>query len=135
MKAGGKFIQNPSLQQQLDQVTARLLPVVERQELKFRLHIASDTNINAFALPGGYVVVNSGLLAAVKQPEELAGVLAHELAHVTRRHGLRNLIQSAGLMILAQAVFGQWGAGRRVDPKFPGIALPEILARFRTRSG
>jgi len=109
MKAGGKFIQNPSLQQQLDQVTARLLPVVERQELKFRFNIASDTNINAFALPGGYVVVNSGLLAAVKQPEELAGVLAHELAHVTRRHGLRNLIQSAGLMILAQAVFGQWG--------------------------
>lgn len=106
MKSSGKFISDPALEKQLLAVTSRLLPVLGDKDHSFKFHIASDTNVNAFALPGGFVVVNTGLMAAVRRPEELAGVIAHEMAHVTRRHGLRNLIQSAGLMLLIRSVFG-----------------------------
>src|SRR5206468_5365206 len=57
-------------------------------------------------VPGGQVFIFSGLLDSVKRPEELAGVLAHEIAHVTRRHSLRNIISSAGLWLTLSALFG-----------------------------
>lgn len=101
-----KFLDDPELHQRLRAVTSRLLEGIDRKDIAFRFHIAADTNVNAFALPGGFVVVNTGLMASVKSPEELAGVLAHEIAHVTRRHGLRNMIQSAGAALLIQSFFG-----------------------------
>lgn len=106
IQASHRMVNDPKLEKQLKAVTSRLLQGIDRKEIQFRFHIAADTNINAFAMPGGYVVVNSGLLAAVKRPEELAGVLAHEIAHVTKRHGVRNIIQAAGLMVLVQSIFG-----------------------------
>ncbi|MEO6186361.1 MAG: M48 family metalloprotease, partial [Steroidobacteraceae bacterium] len=57
----------------------------------YRFHLVQDKAINAFAMPGGIVVVHSGLLAATRSPEELAGVLAHEVQHVELRHSLRSL--------------------------------------------
>jgi predicted Zn-dependent protease len=58
--------------------------------------VADSPEVNAFALPGGHVVVYTGLLKAADSPEEVAGVLAHEVQHVERRHALRNLIHALG---------------------------------------
>lgn len=63
----------------------------------YEVHIAQEDTPNAFALPGGIIVVHSGLIAATKRPEELAGVLAHEVQHVERRHALRGLVKDLGL--------------------------------------
>ncbi|MGA2280817.1 MAG: M48 family metallopeptidase [Verrucomicrobiota bacterium] len=80
------------------QLVARLaaaLPPAERR-YQFRAALIDRPVVNAFAMPGGRIFVFTGLLDRVQKPEELAGVLAHEMAHVTQRHGLRKLIAGGG---------------------------------------
>jgi Zn-dependent protease with chaperone function len=77
----------------------------------YEFHVAEDKSINAFALPGGVIVVHTGLIEAVRRPEELAGVLAHEVQHVEQRHSLEALVRSLGLRGLWVAVTGDVGAG------------------------
>jgi len=62
-----------------------------RPDLTYHFYIVDSDAVNAFALPGGYVYVNRGLIARTSNVAELAGVLAHEVAHVALRHGARNL--------------------------------------------
>lgn len=80
----------------------RLLPA---PSYRYRWYIARSPELNAFAAPGGVVVVHSGLIQAAESPEELAGVLAHEVAHSELRHGLRALLKSMGLRVLISALF------------------------------
>jgi beta-barrel assembly-enhancing protease len=80
------------------QLVARIaaaLPPAERQ-YEFRACLIDRREPNAFAMPGGRIFVFTGLLDRIQRPEELAGVLAHEMAHVTRRHGLHKLITAGG---------------------------------------
>jgi Zn-dependent protease with chaperone function len=63
----------------------------------YEFHVAEDSAVNAFALPGGVIVVNSGLIDLTSRPEELAGVLAHEVQHVELRHSIRGMVKSLGL--------------------------------------
>ena len=63
----------------------------------YQWYVADDPAINAFAVPGGYVVVNTGLIRAADTAEEVAGVLAHEVQHVELRHTLKNLVHTLGL--------------------------------------
>ena len=74
---------------------------------EFQVVLLADPEPNAFAVPGGYIFVNQGLLGLAETREELAGVLAHEMAHVTRRHGLRRIIASAGPSLLLKIFVGQ----------------------------
>ncbi len=73
---------------------------------RYRWFVADRPDINAFAAPGGVVVVFSGLIRAAGSAEELAGVLAHEVAHAELRHTLRGVIKSVGLRALTAAVIG-----------------------------
>ncbi len=99
-------IEDAHLQLQFKQLTALIAPAIADSPYQFQFHIVEDATLNAFALPGGIVVVHSGLILAAEQPEELLGVLAHEMAHVTEKHVLRQMIGSSGLFIVVQAVFG-----------------------------
>ena len=85
---------------QLEKLAAPLVSVVPLGTNKVEFFIADDPMPNAFALPGGYVVVNAGLLDLTDRPEQLLGVLAHELAHVTQRHYERKVISAGGTMLL-----------------------------------
>jgi len=62
--------------------------------------------VNAFALPGGSVVVFTGLIKEAKSPEEVAGVLGHEINHVLQRHGMERIVKTLGVMAIAAIVFG-----------------------------
>jgi beta-barrel assembly-enhancing protease len=62
-----------------------------RPDLPYRFYIVDNEAVNAFALPGGYVYVDRGLIERTHNVSELAGVLAHEIAHVALRHGAKNL--------------------------------------------
>jgi len=73
---------------------------------RYRWFVAERPEINAFAAPGGVVVVNSGLIRAAGSAEELAGVLAHEVAHAELRHTLRGMIKSLGLRTLVALAVG-----------------------------
>ncbi|MGH8482571.1 MAG: M48 family metalloprotease, partial [Nevskiaceae bacterium] len=72
-------------------LTWRLVAASEAEPPNLTVYAIRDPRINAFALPGGYMGVNAGLLTAVRNESELAGVLAHELAHVTQRHIARTI--------------------------------------------
>ncbi|MEC5399211.1 M48 family metallopeptidase [Uliginosibacterium sp. H1] len=76
---------------------------------RYRFHVVDDAAINAFAMPGGIVVVHSGLIAATRTPEELAGVLAHEVQHIELRHSLKALIKQTGLSALWALATGDLG--------------------------
>lgn len=102
------LITHSDLDRQLDELVAPLLVAVPNPGYRFNFHLAADPALNAFALPGGNVVVHSGLVLAAETPEELLGVLAHEIAHVTRRHSLRQIISSAGMLVVFQALFGDF---------------------------
>lgn len=75
----------------------------------FEFHVARDASVNAFAMPGGFVVLHTGLLEQADSAEEVAGVLAHEVQHVERRHGLRGLVQAAGLGVALRLALGEAG--------------------------
>lgn len=72
----------------------------------FRLLISKDPQLNAFALPGGILVFNSGMLRAAATPEEVLGVAAHEIAHATERHVLKSMIQTLSLTAMLTFFLG-----------------------------
>lgn len=72
----------------------------------YDVHVVDAPVVNAFALPGGTIVVYTGLLAAADSPEQVAGVIAHEMAHVTRRHGMQRITQSVGVIAAFQLLLG-----------------------------
>lgn len=89
-----------------DQLYAELSDQNLPQQYQFQFHIVNDASLNAFALPGGIVVIHSGLILRASSSEELQGVLAHEISHITLQHGLRSVVTSAGIIITAQALLG-----------------------------
>jgi len=90
-------------------VLDRLIAAGPRSPYQFKLTVLRDSSVNAFAAPGGFIVVTSGLLRATRTPEELAGVLSHEIQHVTRRHSTRAIIREMPLRLALSAVFGGSG--------------------------
>jgi beta-barrel assembly-enhancing protease len=80
------ILEDPEITEYLSGLMWRLVAASETRPDELKLFVLRDSRINAFALPGGFVGVNAGLLMAVSSESELAGVLAHELAHVTQRH-------------------------------------------------
>jgi predicted Zn-dependent protease len=79
----------PAAESYLREVGGRLATVVDDPRWKFSFQIVDQPEPNAFAVPGGRVYVSRGLLALINREDELAGVLAHEIAHVTQRHSAR----------------------------------------------
>ncbi len=77
---------------------------------QYRWYVSDDEEVNAYALPGGIVVVNKGMIEEAASAEELAGVLAHEVQHVERRHTLQQLISSAGWAAVLAVVLGDVSA-------------------------
>lgn len=100
------LVNNDDVQSDLDALVAPLFEAVPDTGYPFKFHLANDGTLNAFAVPGGNVVLHSGLILKAESAEEVLGVLAHEIAHVTERHSLRQLISSAGVFVLVQTLFG-----------------------------
>lgn len=76
-------------------------------QLPWQFHVVQDPSINAFAIPGGHVYVHTGLIANADNAAELAGVMAHEIAHVLARHSTESISRQYGLSTIASAVLGQ----------------------------
>lgn len=95
---------------QYEAVKAIVNRLTIHSKYRYQVHISDDPILNAFAMPGGIVVVNSGLIAATKRPEELAGVLAHEVQHVELRHSLNGVIKNLGLQAVWALATGDLGS-------------------------
>jgi predicted Zn-dependent protease len=76
-------------------------------QLPWQFHVVEDPAINAFAIPGGHVYINTGLIENSDNAAELAGVMAHEISHVLARHSTEQLSRQYGLSVIASAVLGQ----------------------------
>jgi len=100
------LLEDDGLESQLDELVSPLFEVIPDTGYPFQFHLANDGTLNAFAVPGGHVVVHSGLVLEAESAEEVLGVLAHEIAHITHRHSLRQMISSAGVFVLVQTLFG-----------------------------
>jgi predicted Zn-dependent protease len=101
-----RLVQDPEIEAQLKLITDPLVAGIKDNRYPLKFHIVEDATLNAFAMPGGNVVLHSGLLMAADSPEEIAGVLGHEIAHVTQRHSIRSIISSAGLLLILQTMLG-----------------------------
>jgi predicted Zn-dependent protease len=84
-----------------------------RKQFRYTFHVVEDADANAFALPGGHVYVNSGLVETARSEGELAGVLAHEISHVALRHGTASaskaLLAQLGVALLGEIIGGKKG--------------------------
>ena len=87
----GRLIQDPLSQEYLQHIADRLVLKTNDKHHRYRFFLLNAKEINAFAAPGGSIVVNTGLLVAAKTPDEIAAVLAHEIMHVKQDHLLQNL--------------------------------------------
>ncbi|MGK0289905.1 MAG: putative Zn-dependent protease [bacterium] len=103
-----KVIRDPKLLAQLKKITQPIVKSVQPSPYPFKFHIIQDPTLNAFAVPGGNIVIHSGLLLEAGRSEELAGVLAHEIAHITRKHSLRNILSTAGTFLILQTFLGDF---------------------------
>src|ERR1700758_1492183 len=105
-------IHDPFLTEYGTRVGKRLVSAREAQEsgFPFTFEVVADPSINAFALPGGPMFINTGLLKAVDNEAELAGVMGHEMSHVILRHGT-NQASKAQLIQLPALLAGQAGGG------------------------
>lgn len=96
------------LSEYVDAVGQRLVNVLGDPPVTFRFHVVDMAEPNAFALPGGYIYVSRGLLSLVNDEAELAGVIGHEMIHVTKRHSVKQMNKSIlpGLLQIPGAVVG-----------------------------
>ena len=122
---GKQYCESPAARASLDRLAARLTTAGERDQLA--LHVLDTPMVNAFTFPGGTVVVTRGLLAEAESADEVAGVLAHEIEHVARRHVLVHVVRSSLLTAIWQASVGDYSGFMVVDPK---TALDIATLRF-----
>jgi predicted Zn-dependent protease len=106
----------------------RQLQTSARTPYQVRVDVVRRKQANAFALPGGHVYVFEGLLAKSETPDELAGVIAHEMGHVVHRDGTRAVLQSAGLSFLFGMMLGDFVGGGAVV-----IAAKTVLSSSYSR--
>lgn len=84
-----------------------------RKEIEYRIAVVRDDTVNAFALPAGYIFVHTGLLSYIKSDGELAGVLAHELAHVEKRHSMKTISRTIGMSVLLGLIVDKSSESRK----------------------
>ncbi|HNR22463.1 MAG TPA: M48 family metalloprotease [Steroidobacteraceae bacterium] len=117
LREQGQVLEDPEISEYIQALGTRIAAQATDEGQRFTFFVIRDTAINAFALPGGFIGVNQGLLLATKNESELASVLAHEIAHVTQRHIARS-IRAAGrqslattAMVIAGILLGAMGGG------------------------
>lgn len=99
MQMEGPIVDDPVVVGFVEEIVERLEPEARIEGFEYRVTVVDADVLNAYALPGGQIVVFTGLIKEADRPEQVAGVLGHEMAHVTLRHGMRNVAHSAGTWV------------------------------------
>jgi predicted Zn-dependent protease len=140
LKEFGGPLANPRLQAYVNDIGQRLAKQSHRANLTWTFTVLDSPDVNAFALPGGYVYITRGILAYMDSEADLAGVIGHEIGHVTARHGAQRATrqQRAGAGVLAATVLGVLletvgvsGAAQAANQVSTGIAAGHIASYSR----
>ncbi len=113
-------LHDPAMDQAIWKIVAKLISTLRECPYRFQVTVCDLPIVNAFALPGGNIVVFRGLLEQTRSSEELAGVLAHEMQHVLKRHTTRRLIQESSTGLLISALSGDMAGSMAFGVKSAG---------------
>lgn len=102
----GKTVQIPEIDAVIAEIVQRLEPHVATPGFTYKFRVIDNEQVNAMAAPGGQIIVFTGLLRKAERAEQVAGVLAHEISHVTKRHTVRRLFAGAGIFLVMQVALG-----------------------------
>jgi predicted Zn-dependent protease len=133
LRESGQIIEDPEINEYLQAIGLRLASQAHEGAHRFTFFAVRDSGINAFALPGGFIGVNAGLFTATKSEAELAGVLAHEIAHVTQRHIARSIQNAskanmASMAAMLAAILIGATTGMPGDAVLGGVTAAQGLA-------
>ncbi|MBI4342712.1 MAG: M48 family metalloprotease [Candidatus Omnitrophica bacterium] len=103
------LVPDEAMQHRVQAIGHRLAEVCDRRELVYSFAVVKDDDVNAFSLPGGYVFLNEGLIKKTSGDDELAGVIAHEIAHIAARHAVSRYESSLGMQIVQLATLASGG--------------------------
>jgi Zn-dependent protease with chaperone function len=109
-------------------------PLADGHAYRLEFRSAGEGGANAFALPSGIIVMTDELVALAERDDEIVAVLAHEIGHVRGRHGLRMILQSAGVSVLALAVLGDLGSASALAALIPGLIQARHSRAFETEA-
>lgn len=127
-----KLLRNPGLQKYVNLVGRRVADQAGRKELKWSFGVVDSNAVNAFASPGGYILVTSALFQMLETEDELAAVLAHEVAHVVHKHHYKVIRKQQMLEFGANAVAIGGEQGAMADKMSQMVA--QIMARGLDKS-
>lgn len=101
MRGGGTaFVDDPRVNRTIETLAAPLIEAAQRDlQVPYQIHVTADPTVNAYALPGGAIILPAGFLLFAEGPDEVAGVLAHEVAHISERHSMQRAITGIGLQL------------------------------------
>ncbi|MBS1161733.1 MAG: Peptidase Ste24p [Proteobacteria bacterium] len=117
------YLDDADVEAYLNQLGGRLVAVSNDPGLGFYFFPINDPSVNAFAMPGGFIGVHTGLLLSAQSESELAGVLAHEISHVTQRHIARQVFQSNKLGIASMVAMGLALLAARSNSQVAGATI------------
>ena len=120
LKEFGGTYDNPRIAAYVERVMARIAKASDKPQANYQIFVLDTPVVNAFALPGGYTYVTRGLLALADNEAELAGVIGHEIAHVTARHGARRHTANLGTQIVAGVLGAALKIGAGINPRATG---------------
>jgi len=125
-----RMIQDPVINEYVNRIGQNLVRNSDAK-VPFTIKVIDSDEINAFALPGGYFYVNSGLILAADEEAELAGVMAHEIAHVAARHAMQQMTraQYAQMATIPLVFVGSWGIYEAASMAI-NLALPLTFMKF-----
>ena len=125
-----KLVQDPVITEYVNRIGQNLVRNSDAQ-VPFTIKVIDSDEVNAFALPGGFFYVNTGLILAADEEAELAGVMAHEIAHVAARHGMRQMTRANLAQIgTIPLIFVGGGIGYAVY-EAAGLGLPLTFMKFQ----
>lgn len=117
---------DPLLEKRISDIGGKIVDVSDRKDIDYNFKVLQDEEVNAFALPGGFIYVHKGLMDKLASDDELACVLAHEVGHIVARHSIKKLQAIQGysiLRMLALAVPQSGEVGMAADIAFTEIML------------
>jgi predicted Zn-dependent protease len=128
-----KFLDDQMVLNYINNLTQNIVRHSDRR-MSFSVRVLDNEEVNAFALPGGYLYVNTGLIAAAENEAELAGVIAHEVAHVAARHGTKSETKGVIWNLATLPLVFVGGAAGAAVRQLAGIAGPMSSLRFSRKA-
>lgn len=129
IRASKQFLNDSEVNDYLNQLGYRLVENSPEPGLDFEFFAVNDYSINAFAMPGGFVGVNAGLLLTTQSESELASVLSHEISHVTQHHLARMIASQQGDSLISMATIALAILAARTNPQASEAAIVSAQAR------